>query len=224
MDRPATFSAANAIRTATARMTRISCVAVATKRRIFAVWHGETRRAPHGPEIAEAQVMTNIDRLRIWPLAIAATTILSTSCASSDANRPPQIAQLTQAITPPDREGPPEPLSPMARVLLKDRMASHAEDMSQLVSAIMLLEYSDIITRADKIASDVNLSRPISNDATELNASLPEKFFVRQDDLKSAAHVLANAGRAANPYQVAKAYGGISETCVRCHADYRPRD
>ena len=60
---------------------------------------------------------------------------------------------------------------------------------------------------------------------TNINQSgIPEKFFLRQDDLKSAAHVLANAGRTANPYQVAKASGGLSETCVRCHADYRPRD
>jgi cytochrome c556 len=103
-------------------------------------------------------------------------------------------------------------------------MSSHAQDMSQLVSAIMLLEYSEIITRADKIAGDVNLSRPTSNDATELNSSLPEKFFVRQDDLKAAAHALASAGRTANPYQVAVSYGKLSENCVRCHADYRPRD
>ena len=168
--------------------------------------------------------MANITRFGFCGLAIAGTTILLVSCASPEANRPPQLAQLTQAITPPDREEPPEPLSKAARALLQDRMSSHAQDMSQLVSAIMLLEYSDIITRADKIGSDVNLSRPISNDATELNSSIPERFFVRQDDLKAAAHALAIAGRNANPYQVAKAYGGLSETCVRCHADYRPRD
>ena len=134
------------------------------------------------------------------------------------------MAQLTQAISPPDREVPPEPLSKAAKALLQDRMSSHAQDISQLVAAIMRLEYSEIITRADKIASDVNLSRPTSNDATELNASIPERFFVRQDDLKEAAHALATAGRTANPYQVAQAYGRLSETCVRCHADYRPRD
>ena len=157
-------------------------------------------------------------------LAVAGTALLSLSCATPEANRPPQMAQLTQAITPPEREGPPEPLSPTARALLRDRMSSHAQDMSQLVSAIMLLQYSEIITRADKIADDVNLSRPTTNDATELNASLPEKFFVRQDDLKAAARGLAAAGRTGNPYQVAQAYGRVSETCVRCHADYRPRD
>jgi cytochrome c556 len=179
---------------------------------------------PYGPGLAEPAAMANSRRIGIWALVVAGSLAVSTSCASPEANRPPQMAQLTQAITPPDRQGPPEPLSASARALLKDRMASHAQNMSQLVSAIMLLQYSEIITRADKIAGDVNLSRPTSNDATELNASIPEKFFVRQDDLKAAAHNLAIAGRTGNPYLVAEAYGKLSENCVRCHADYRPRD
>lgn len=201
----------------------MSCAEAATERKIFAPGPRDTPRACVALILLKPQGMTNNDRFGICLLAIAGATVLSTSCASPEANRPPQMAQLTQAITAPDREGPPEPLSPTARALLRDRMSSHAEDMSQLVAAIMLLEYSDIITRADKIASDVNLSRPTSNDATELNASIPERFFVRQDDLKAAAHALATAGRAAIPYQVAEAYGRLSETCVRCHADYRPR-
>jgi cytochrome c556 len=168
--------------------------------------------------------MANTRRFGIWALVVGSSLAVAASCAGPEGNRPPQMAQLTQAITPPDRPGPPEPLSPTARALLKERMASHAQDMSQLVSAIMLLQYSEIITRADKIAGDVNLSRPISNDATELNASIPEKFFVRQDDLKAAAHNLATAGRTGNPYLVAESYGKLSENCVRCHADYRPRD
>jgi hypothetical protein len=149
---------------------------------------------------------------------------VSLSCASEEKNQPPQMAQLTRAITPPDRPEPAQPLSNQAKAILRDRMSAHAEDMSDLVSAIMLLEYSRIISRADKIASDVSLARPTSQDATELNASLPEKFFVRQDELKAAARELSEAGRSANPYRVATAYGRVSETCVRCHADFRPRD
>jgi Cytochrome C' len=144
------------------------------------------------------------------------------SCASKDANQPPQMGQLTRAISAPDRPDPPEQLSPQAKAILIDRMASHADEMSNLVSAIMLLQYSRIITSADKIASDVNLSRPTSHDATDLNAAIPEKFFVRQDDLKAAAHALGEAARSGNPYRVAEAYGRVSETCVRCHADFRP--
>ena len=168
--------------------------------------------------------MANIDRIGLWTLVVAGGAIWPMSCAGPEASRPPQLAELAQAITPPDRDGPPEPLSLTAKALLKERMAMHAQDMSQLVSSIMLLEYAEISTDADKIASDVNLHRPTSNDATQLTESIPEKFFVRQDDLQTAARILAKAGRTANPDRVADAYGKLAETCVRCHADYRPRD
>lgn len=158
-------------------------------------------------------------RVRATPLVVV---VMCLSCASKQANQPPQSEQLTRAVTPPERPVPPEPLSKPVKALLSRRMASHAEDMSDLVSAIMLLDYSRIITRADKIASDVNLARPISQDATELNASIPEKFFVRQDELKAAVRELEGAARSANSYWVADAYGYVAKTCVRCHADFRP--
>jgi cytochrome c556 len=158
-------------------------------------------------------------------LFLFAGLVWPASCASqTGTHQPPQEAQLTQAISTPERQDPPEPLSPAARAILKERMASHTRDMGALVSAIMLLKYPEIVERADAIAADVNLSRPITGDATELNSSLPEKFFVRQDDLKAAARVLGNSARNLNPYEVANAYGRLSEACVRCHADYRPRD
>jgi hypothetical protein len=167
--------------------------------------------------------MEKLTRSWFWCLSVFASAVLPASCASQQtADQPPQRAQLAQAISAPDRPAPPEPLSKVAQSLLKERMASHARDMGELVSAIMLLEYPNIAVRADKIVSDVNLSRPITGDATELNASLPEKFFVRQDDLKTAAHGLSDAARALEPYRVADAYGKLSEACVRCHADYRP--
>jgi cytochrome c556 len=161
----------------------------------------------------------------IWCLAVVIATVLPTSCANQNAgHQSPQQAQLAQAISTPDRHDPPEPLSLVAKALLKDRMASHARDMGELVQAIMLLEYPNIAQRADKIVADVDLSRPLTGDATELNASLPERFFVRQDDLKVAARGLGDAARALEPYRVASGYGKLSEACVRCHADYRPRD
>jgi cytochrome c556 len=158
-------------------------------------------------------------------LSIFAVFLLPASCAGQEAaHHPPQQAQLAQAISTPERQAPPEPLSPAARAILKERMASHARDMGGLVSAIMLLKYPEIAQRADAIAADVNLSRPVTGDATELNSALPEKFFVRQDDLKAAARLLGDAARNLDPYRVANAYGRLSEGCVRCHADYRPRN
>jgi cytochrome c556 len=137
--------------------------------------------------------------------------------------QPPQRAQQESAVAAPKTGHPPEPLSPVVQALLKQRMVSHSSDMNDLVSAIMLLDYQRIADRAEKIASDANLSRPISGDATELNASLPEKFFVYQDRVKFEARGLMEAAGAADPYQVASKYGRLAETCVGCHADYRPR-
>ena len=151
-------------------------------------------------------------RLAALPPFVAVLVSLAGSCASKQANQPPQMEQLTRAITPPDRRGPPEPLSPQAKALLADRMSSHAEDMSDLVSAIVLLQYSRIITRAEQIADDVTLR----------SAPLPEMFFIRQDELKVAARALGEAARNGDPYQVAQAYGHVSQACVRCHADFRP--
>lgn len=102
-------------------------------------------------------------------------------------------------------------------------MVSHASDMNDLVSAIMILDYPFIADRAEKIASDVSLSRPVTGDATELNALLPERFFVYQDRVKFEARGLVEAAGAADPYQVASKYGRLAESCVGCHADYRPR-
>ncbi len=144
------------------------------------------------------------------------------SCAHQTAQQPPQQDQLARAIAAPDRVDPPEPLAPPARALLKQRMAAHTRDMGSLMSAIMLLEYASIAIRAEAIADDANWARPLTGDATELNAQIPEKFYVRQDDLKTAARRLAAAARLHDPYKVADAYGRVAETCVRCHADFRP--
>jgi len=170
--------------------------------------------------LALAGLMNN-RRCRITA-ALALVWAVGASCASQTPNQPPQQEQLARAITAPDRVDPPEPLPPAARALLKERMATHARDMSDLVSAIMLLEYARISIRAEAIADEANWSRPLTGDATELNAQVPEKFFVRQDDLKTAARRLAAAANLHNPYKVAEAYGHVSETCVRCHADFRP--
>ena len=167
--------------------------------------------------------MMTTNRSTFGLLSLAA--LVASACADPNArNQPPQRAQQAEAIaTPPRREPPPERLSPVALAALKARMASHSRDMDRLVSAIMVLDYADIARRANGIVADVSLSRPLSGDASELNASLPEKFFVRQDDLKMAARALSAAASALDPYRVADAYGKVSEGCVRCHADYRPR-
>ena len=143
------------------------------------------------------------------------------SCAGPQTNQPAQRQQLAQAVAAPDRLRPAEDLSQSARSVLKTRMVSHARDMGDLMSAIMLLHYEQIRADANRIAGDASLSRPLSEDATELNAALPEKFFLYQDSLRLEARTLAEAAGRQHPFDVADSYGRLSQVCVRCHATYR---
>lgn len=153
---------------------------------------------------------------------IAAVAAFMTGCASQPAaDRPPQEAQLVRAISPPSRLEPPEHLSGTARMVLRNRMASHARDMGDLTSAIMLLQYDRIRDRADAVAADASWARPLTQDATELNSALPERFFELQDELRVQARSLSGAAEQMKALAVADAYGRLSETCVRCHAVYR---
>jgi cytochrome c556 len=165
--------------------------------------------------------MRYLHQISLRGLMLVAGALPALACKQPP--QPPQRAQQASAVAAPKNGQPPEPLSPMVQALLKQRMVSHGSDMNDLVSAIMILDYPRIADRADKIAGDANLSRPITGDATELNASLPEKFFIYQDRVKFEARGLSEAAGAADPSQVAEKYGRLSESCVRCHADYRPR-
>jgi cytochrome c556 len=157
--------------------------------------------------------------LRTVLLAVAA--VAATSCASQPRSQVPQQRQLAQAVSTPAHLRPTEPISDTARALLKTRMASHARDMGELVSEIMLLHYDRIHEGAQRIAGDASLSRPLTNDASELNSALPEKFFLYQDNLRLEARTLAEAAGRQHPFDVADSYGRLSQVCVRCHATYR---
>lgn len=143
-------------------------------------------------------------------------------CASQPPPQPPQQQQLAQAMSPQAKSlEPAQPLPGAARAVLKSRMANHVRDMSELVSAIMVLDYPTIVDRAKAVAGDANLARPLGGDATELNALLPDKFFEYQDDLRKNAGLLAAAAERMDALAVAEAYGHLSESCVRCHGVYR---
>src|SRR5947199_168709 len=73
-------------------------------------------------------------------------------CASQQRAQPPQQAQLTRAISAPERLGPPQYLPESSRAILRGHMPSHARDMGDLMSAIMLLHYDEIHERAEVIA------------------------------------------------------------------------
>jgi cytochrome c556 len=163
-------------------------------------------------------------RRRLVPALPASAVLVAaflTGCASAPPAESPQQAQLLQAISPPERLEPPASLPGTARALLRTRMASHAHDMAALTSAIMVLRYAEIEARATAIATEAHFARPHSDDATELNSALPKEFFDHERTLRVMASSLASAAHKLDPFQVANAYGQLSETCVRCHAVYR---
>lgn len=142
-------------------------------------------------------------------------------CGQPNKNQSPQQRQMLAAVSAPDRLAPPASLPEAALTVLRARMASHSHDMAELMSAIMVLQYPVIRDRAKAIANDVDLARPLTGDASELNAFLPDKFFAYQDELRKQAQSLSAAAEKADPFAVAEAYGRLSETCVKCHATYR---
>ncbi|HEX3697937.1 MAG TPA: hypothetical protein VH374_21365 [Polyangia bacterium] len=145
------------------------------------------------------------------------------SCAtSSDRDRPPQQKQLIRAVEPPVRSTPPVFIPEAARALLRMRMATHAKDMSDLMSAVVNLRYVDAEALAGEIVDDASLARPIGNDATELNALLPPEFFALQDRARDDARAVATGAHGLSAIDLGKAYGRLSEDCVACHALFRP--
>jgi hypothetical protein len=155
------------------------------------------------------------------PMRSALSLCLFLTACSTATAEPPQQAQLLRAISPPERLEPPAHLPEGARLILRNVMGSHAQNMSNLVLAIMQLHYDDISAGAESLAADASLSRPLTGDATELNSLLPPAFFDKQDQLRAQARELGAAAQQRNALAVGKSYGRLSETCVGCHAVYR---
>jgi hypothetical protein len=114
----------------------------------------------------------------------------------------------------------PEYLPQAARELLAERMANHGRDMSDLLWATLFLDHQSVQEIAEHIRSTPRFSRPLSGDATELNASLPKEFFALQDELLLRAGELAESAQKRDPNAMASAYGALNQTCVRCHSIY----
>jgi cytochrome c556 len=172
-----------------------------------------------GPHVAQARHMSHRTPQQ-W-VVVACALVVFASCASQHRSQPAQETQFAQAVSAPNRLRPPDQLSETARAILKTHMAFHARDMGALMSEIMVLRYDEIREGAQRIVGDASLSRPLSDDASELNSALPEKFFLYQDNLRLESKTLAEAAGRHNPFDVADSYGRLSQVCVRCHATYR---
>jgi hypothetical protein len=116
----------------------------------------------------------------------------------------------------------PANLSAAVRSVIADRMRGHGDDMSVLQWAVLFLDYDAARSLANAIATEPRLARPLAGDDTLLNSALPPEFFVLQDQLAAKARELAQIAEKRPPdgAGLAKAYGELAETCVRCHSAY----
>ena len=102
---------------------------------------------------------------------------------SENTNPKPPRADLVLAT--------PDYLPKIARELLRKRMERHGRDQSRLVLAVTLLQRDVVKSIAGDIAAEPRIVRPISEGRDDLNAALPERFFVLQDALRLRAKDLA---------------------------------
>ncbi len=116
--------------------------------------------------------------------------------------------------------GAPTYLGPIARQLLKQRMARHGRDMMALVQSVLFLDRDTVQRLAGEIATEPRLTRPIAGGEDDLNASLPDRFFVLQDELRSRAQALLEVSKKGDDAAMASRLGELTQTCVACHSAY----
>ncbi len=147
----------------------------------------------------------------------------ASACKGSPETRPgPMPATVSQEPwQAPMRLSPPERLPPQARQLVRQRMWQHGSDMSALVWAVFSVDYERAGELAGRIASDAALTRPLSQQASELGGQIPARFFELQDELHRKAGALAVSSLTKNAGALSQAYGSLSETCINCHDVYR---
>jgi hypothetical protein len=120
------------------------------------------------------------------------------------------------------RRGPemarPERIAAPARAVIATKMGRHAEQLSTLVTEVVVLDYEGVARTAGEIFDEPGLARPISGD--ELNGLLPERFFVLQDALRAHAKQVVAAAAQHDGAHLADVFGELTKTCVACHAVY----
>lgn len=114
----------------------------------------------------------------------------------------------------------PDYLPPLARQMLRTKMARHGDDMLQLVTAVTLLQRDRAKALANDIANEPRLVKPIAGGENDLNAALPLQLFTLQDELRMRAKAVADAANKPDDVALAKALGKVMETCVACHSAF----
>lgn len=130
---------------------------------------------------------------------------------------------MTKAQSPPPPRTPrgKDVLTPVARGLVSTSMEQHAQDMTDLLWAVVFLENTEAAAIADGIAEQPRIARPTNQSARDdVNQSIPDRFFQLQDRLRDDARALSKAAKDGDDAAIAKSFGKLNETCVTCHSTY----
>ena len=117
----------------------------------------------------------------------------------------------------------PDYIPETARALLRKKMERHGQDARDLMFGVTLLQYDIVKAAAQRISSEPRFVRPIAGGEDDLNALLPERFFVLQDESRTRAQAVATAAEKKDDKALAESYGRLVETCVACHSAYLHR-
>lgn len=128
------------------------------------------------------------------------------------------VSPKTVPPTPVTTTSPGKGLHPAVRGVIDTKMEAHAQEMTDLVMLVVLLEREDAAKAADRIAAEPRIARAI--DGSEASAGIPEQFFKLQDQLSKRATALGAAARKGDDQEMARAFGELAATCVACHTRY----
>lgn len=114
----------------------------------------------------------------------------------------------------------PDYLSETARMALRQKMEHHGQDAIDLMMAVTLLQYDVAKDAAARIEQEPRLTRPVAGGEGDVNAALPERFFVLQDEVRTRTKQIRDAATRRDDQALATAYGRLTATCVECHSAY----
>lgn len=146
------------------------------------------------------------------PFVIASSTLVAGAIALLLFLRP------TRSISPGPELATPQRIPPAAGSVIRTKMRRHGEQMTTLVSHVIVLDYDGTARAAGEIFDEPALARPIAGD--ELNGLLPARFFDLQDAMRAQARAMVDAAAQRNSKAVAESFGALARSCIGCHDAY----
>jgi hypothetical protein len=143
---------------------------------------------------------------------LVSSTVVACAVAFALVLRPSHSIRRGPEMAPPERIPAP------ARAVIATKMGRHAEQMSALVTQVVVLDYDGVARTAGEMFDEPGLARPIVGD--ELNGLLPERFFVLQDGLRGQARQVVAAAAQHDADRLAGVFSELTRTCIGCHAVY----